>query len=472
MNGVAPAEQPMPPELLEAISAKAGGRIVLVIGAGASVEPPMELPLADECAEKAHRKLLHDQILEDGDCDKPSDLSCLADAVYEKTGSQVDLVSRLPVERFRTVTPNRGCLIAAALLREGALKSILSLNFDLGMVSALAYIGSENDVTVITKPADHGRMSATNLIYLHRTVDALADEWVLRTEAIANGWQEGWEEVIGNLALGGPVTVFAGLGSPAGVLVETSRRIKAALPDEAKLLQVDPADPERSAMRHQVGLDDEEYLRLGWNEFMSRLAERLLAGHRDELHDACRKMIEREGFDDGDPSGVCDRLTQLDLLGVGELRARWLLETRQRYLPQGAVDVELIASLMLAIALIEHRTGTSASFHDDGVVEFVKDGSLKASLLVASGRGTRGWNSIEAAIGQPAFPRSRRFAEPRYVLLGGVGAREPVAPPMKLVGEEDEAAAAESIIGGEETLILRSVDELRAQPSLAEEMVA
>ena len=72
-------------------------------------------------------------------------------------------------------------LIAAALLREGALKSIVSLNFDLGMVSALTYIGSENDVTVITKPADHERMSATNLVYLHRTVDAPADEWVLRT---------------------------------------------------------------------------------------------------------------------------------------------------------------------------------------------------------------------------------------------------------------------------------------------------
>lgn len=471
MNGVAAVEKPMPPKLLEAISAKAGGRIVLVIGAGTSVEPPMELPLADECAEKAHRQLLHDQVLEDGDCEEPRDLSCLADAVYEKTGSQADLVSRLPVERFRTVTPNRGCLIAAALLRERALKSVISLNFDLGMISALTHIGSENDITVITKPTDHGRMSATNLIYLHRTVEAPPDEWVLRTEVIAEGWQEGWEEVIGNLAFGGPVTVFAGLGSPAGVLIETSRRIRAALPNEAKLLQVDSADAERSVMRHQVGMDDEEYLRLGWNEFMSRLGERLLANHRDELHDACRRMIEREGFDDGDPSGVCDRLTQLDLLGVGELRARWLLETRQRYLPHGAVDIELIASLLLAIALIERRTATSATFHDDGAVEFVKEGSLKTSLLVASGRGTRGWSSVEAAINQPTFPRNHHFAEPRYVLLDGVGLREPVAPPMKLVGE-DETAAAESIIGGEEMLILRSVDELRAQPSLAEEMVA
>ncbi len=297
----------MPSELLEAISADAGGRVVLVIGAGTSVETPMELPLAHECAEKAHRKLLHDQVLQEGDCAEPGDLSCLADAVYEKTGGQADLVGRMPVERFRTVTPNRGCLIAAALLREGALKSILSLNFDLGMVNALTYIGSEDDVTVITKPADHGRMSGTNLIYLHRSVDAPPDDWVLRTDSIEKGWEEGWEEVVGNLALGGPATVFAGLGSPAGVLIETSRRIRVALPEEAKLLQVDPADPEHSVMRREVGLEDDEYLRLGWTAVMSRLADRVLARHRDELFDSCRETIEREGFDDGHPGGICNR---------------------------------------------------------------------------------------------------------------------------------------------------------------------
>ncbi len=465
-------EVALPPELLEAISAEAGGRVVLVIGAGTSVEAPMELPLADKCAEKAHRKLVQDGILQEGDCSHPDDLSCLADAVFNKTGAQADLVGRMPVDRFRTVTPNRGCMIAAALLREGALKSVLSLNFDLGMVSALTQIGSDNDVTVITGPADHGRMSATNLIYLHRSVDADFEDWVLRTEVIADGWQQGWEEVVGNLAIGGPVTIFAGLGSPAGVLIETLKRIKAAIPDEAMLLQVDPGDPDRSVMRRQVGLEHEHYLRLGWNEFMSRLGERLLARHRDELYDACRGMIEREGYEDGDPGGVCDRLTELDLIGVGEVRARWMVETRQRYLPQGGLDVELIASLLLAVALIERRTETIAKFHSDGVVEFISEGELRASLLLASGRGTRGWSSVEAGLAQPAFDRDRHLAEPRYALLGGVGVREQVAPPLRIVGPDDGEDAAESIIGGGNVLILKSVDDLRAEPSLAEEMVS
>lgn len=472
MNGKGAGDDAaLPPALLDAIAAEPGGRVVLVIGAGTSVEPPMGLPMARECSEKAHRKLLHDGILQEGDCSDPSDLSCLADTVYEKEGRQAELVKRLPVDRFRAATPNRGCLLAAALLREGALKGVLTLNFDLGMVTALAQIGFDDDVAVLAGPADHDRMGATNLVYLHRNVNADFEEWVLRTDVIAQGWQQGWEEVVGGILIGGPFTIFAGLGSPAGVLIATSKKIKDALPEGATLLQVDPADPDQSPMRQQIGLDGEDYLQLGWEDFMKRLAGRLLARHRDELNDACQEIITRENLSDGDPSGVCDRLGQLDLIGVGEVRARWLLERRQRYLPQGGLDVELIASLLLAIALIERRTETTANFQPDGVVEFVKQGQVRASLLFASGRGTRGWSSVEADLSQPAFDRNRRLAGPRYALIAGVGAREVVAPPPNLVGEEDEVAA-ESIISNDETLILRSVDELRADPSLAEEMVA
>lgn len=463
----------LPPGLLEAIAAEPGGRVVLVIGAGTSVEPPMGLPMARECAEKAHRSLIHDGILQAGDCSDPSDLSRLADVVYEKEGGeQAELVKRLPINDFRTVTPNRGCLIAAALLREGALKGVLTLNFDLGMITALAQIGSDNDVAVLTGPADHERMGATNLVYLHRSVNADYEEWVLRTDVLAEGWQEGWEEVVGGLLIGGPFTVFAGLGSPAGVLIATAKKIKDTLSGEAKLLQVDPADPDDSPMREQIGIGEEDYLQLGWEDFMRRLAARLLARHRDELCDACREVIAREDLDDGDPDQVCDRLSQLDLIGVGEVRARWLLERRQRYLPQGGLDVDLIASLLLAVALIERRTETTANFHPDGVVEFVKQGQVHASLLFASGRGTRSWSSVEADLSQPAFDRNRRLVGPRYALIAGVGAREVVAPPPKLVGGEDEEGAAGSIISDDETLILRSVDELRAHPEFAEEMIA
>ena len=74
----------------------------------------MGLPMARECSEQAHRKLIHDGILLEGECPDPSDLSLLADTIYQKEGGkQAELVKRLPTDDFRMVTPNGGCLLAA-----------------------------------------------------------------------------------------------------------------------------------------------------------------------------------------------------------------------------------------------------------------------------------------------------------------------------------------------------------------------
>jgi hypothetical protein len=434
----------------------------------------MELPMASECSEKAHRALVLDKILEEGDCPDPSDLSLLADTVYQKNEEkQGELVKRLPILKFRTVTPNQGCLLAAALLREQALRGVLTLNFDLGMVNALSAVGMDDDVAVLMGPEDHGRMGTTNLVYLHRSAEADHEEWILRTEEIEGGWSEKWEEVVSGLLIGGPFTVFAGLGSPAGVLVATAEKIKKAVPEGAALLQVDPLPAEESKMRERLGIEDEDYLQMGWCQFMEKLGARVLARQRDELYDACKEIINREGFNDGDPRDVCDRLAELDLLGVGYIRARWLLRNSQHYLPQGKVDVELIATLVLAIALIERRTGTTASFQTDGVVEFIKEGRVRSAILVASGAGTRSWSTLEAELTRPpAFERIRRLVEPRRALVAGVGPRVEVAPPPSVIGGDEEDAGGESILGDEVDLTMRSVDEVRTDPQLLEEMIA
>src|SRR5689334_19675420 len=96
----------LPPDLLHAIADGSGGRVALVIGAGCSKEPPTCLPLAGECAEDAHRKLLVDGIIRDGDCSDPSDLSCVADVVFAARDSQIELIKRLPVDDFKSASPN------------------------------------------------------------------------------------------------------------------------------------------------------------------------------------------------------------------------------------------------------------------------------------------------------------------------------------------------------------------------------
>ena len=106
---------PFPPDVLAAASDPMGGKWVLVIGAGCSVEPPTSLQTAAVCAREAHRRLRSDGLLSQ-DCDNPDDLSVVADAVFAETGGQQELVAKLPLARFRSASPNQGHYFAAALL--------------------------------------------------------------------------------------------------------------------------------------------------------------------------------------------------------------------------------------------------------------------------------------------------------------------------------------------------------------------
>jgi hypothetical protein len=459
----------LPAELLHAIAHSGGGRVVLVIGAGASVELPTGLPLSRECSVEAHRRLVADGVLSDGDCTDEEDLSCVADAVVSATGGQRELVERLPLDKFRHAEPNEGYLIAAALLRERAVACVMTLNFDLGMSGALMQVGAREDVGVVSGPDEHHRLAGVNLIYLHRNVNAGSDSWILRTAALENEWRAQWEDVIAHRVIGGPVTVFAGLGTPAGVLVATTVRIRTAIPDGAHVFQVDPGERESSVFFTRLDLPDTAYLRMGWSDFMSQLAARVVEEHRSELESTCRQLISIESWDDEDPADLCRRLSALGLVGLGRLRARWTLNAGP-YVPRHLVTAEWVADLTLAIGLIEQSTGTEAVFEDDGVVELRRGDRVLGSVIVASGRGIRRWLALEAEVAQHSFRRRRRDPKPHFALVGAIQGERPdeVAPPSNVaIGDEPQ-----SIVTGGSALELISVEELRDSPAVAQRMVA
>jgi len=213
------------PDLLAALTAEGGGRVVLVTGAGSSMDWPTNLRSGADYSEAAHHRLVHDGVLGAEDCQRPSDLSILADEVYTKTSSQVALTQRLPVGQWQTAAPNLGHSIAAALLIEGAFRSIVTLNYDLAFQFALAQLGKPASVTIARGPEDHDRIGSRALIYLHRSVESPPETWVLRKSALEGSWKEDWEEVVASGALAAPVTLFAGLGSPAAVLTDTVERL-------------------------------------------------------------------------------------------------------------------------------------------------------------------------------------------------------------------------------------------------------
>lgn len=455
----------LPANLLGAIAHEDGGRVVLVIGAGCSFEEPTGLPLASACAQEAHRRLVEDGILQEGDCPDPSDLSCLADAVKEAQGCQGPLVERMPRTRFRNAEPNEGHLLAAAMMRENAIKALLTLNFDLALSTALASLGN-TEVMILTGPQDHDQMGAVNLVYLHRNVDAPPEDWILSTDALETAWQGQWEEIVTAAMLTSPVTVFAGLGAPAAVLIESARKIRAAIPNGVNAFHVDPGAAGTSAFSVAIEVPEPHYIQLGWVDFMRCLATRLLAEHRNAVLNAALRVCGDEGLGSENVDGLCDQLTELGLVDAGRLRARWLLE-QTRYQPHRAVDPRYIATLLLGIRLIERALECSARLDACGLVAFEKDERHLGTILPASGRGLMGWLALEAKLKHLAhYSRSGETAT--AALVAGVGPRpQDVSPPEDITSDMTEG----SIVTGEGGFRILSVEELRADPTRVVEVI-
>ena len=453
----------LPQEILHAISQLEGGHIVFVIGAGCSVDGPTHLPLSDECALEAHRRLVADGVLAAGECSNPADLSCVADTVIAKTGRQDDLVLRLPRERFRKARPNSGHLLAAAMLRERALSCVMTLNFDLAMTSALVEVGGD-EVHVIARPEEFRFLGTANLVYLHCNVEAEPAAWILSSEALDKGWRNGWQEMIAQRFLASPVTVFVGLGTPAGVLLESAHRVRCAMHEGASVFQVDPGTPESSAFFAELAISREKYIQMGWIAFMQSLAGRLTEEQIRLLGSSCDGLIKTEGWciDLQVIEQICQRVMGLGLLGFGKLRARSILEDGN-YLPNCVFTVEWLADLLLGIHHIESIADCEARICEDGVVEFMRDNRLVGVTAIVNGRGVRRWLTIETEINQYQDYWRHHLSKPRCVLASGITDSRPshVAPPEQLVGGEDESIVCE--VGRPDVY---TVDEIRRNSEL------
>ncbi len=367
-----------------------------MLGAGCSFEPPTGLPLSRQCSRSAHQRLLADNVLAPGECADPDDLSSVADAVFAKTKSQNDLVSRILADHsFKSATPNDGYLNAAALLFEGAVRAVVTLNFDLAMTAALSALGVGTAVAVIDGPHELHQQANRNVYYLHRNANAAADEWVLRTSVIKSEWKDRWEQHIAISALTAPVVVFAGLGSPAAVLLESARLIRAATTN--KVIQVDPGDPEKSEFFKALGIGPEAFVKLTWCEFMRLLASRVAEQQLVYLQAAVATKEQEDALPHEDVSQLLREAKSLGLVGIGRFRANVLL-TDKPYTPDHEQTRDLVADLFQGIAMLAGRSGERVKLYQDGVIEFTRPGKPSRSFLLVSGRGSRGKVAMEVAV--------------------------------------------------------------------------
>lgn len=439
---------------------------MLVLGAGCSHEAPTSLPLSADLASECYRRLVADGIIAGEDVANPQDLSAVAEAVVAQTGSQRELVERFEPDAFRNAETNDGYLIAAALLVEGALNTAMTLNFDVAASVALARVGAGPSVSTIRGPEDHHRLGARNLIYLHRDINSDPDDVILRPIQIESEWRERWEQVVAQRVLAGPTTVFVGLGTPAAVLVETTRKILEALRSVgANVYVVDPVEHERSEFFGALGLDPDVYLQLGWGEFMHRLADRLVEEQRAAMERECNAIIGELALEEENIPDLSARLVAIGLVGLGRLRACWLLENRS-YLPHEGAPLRLLGDLLIAVGMIERLSGTRARFETEGFVEFT-GGGLSTPVMVCSGGGWMTRAALEARVSFRRQQLGRHGRVPSAGVAAGVAGGPQITTPADIVGEFD---ATDVAVGAGQFRIF-TVNELRDQPERVREVV-
>ncbi len=456
----------LPAPLLTAVSTPGGGKLALIVGCGCSYEAPTSIPLAGTCSQESHDRLVANNVIGDKDCSVPWDLSALADAVVNKTKSQAPLVDQLSQHYpFKDATPNDGHLLAAAMLREGVVSTVLTLNFDLAFTTAIAALGVGHDIGIIDGPSDFGKQKTSNVYYLHRNVNAAnPEDWVLRTIALQTEWKNGWEKVVAGRVLSTPVVLFAGLGSPAAVLTESTKLIQTAIPAGIKAYQVDPGDMSKCQFAKDLGIDPANYIKMGWCDFMLALSARVVDDHTTRLSITAAAMVKREGWSPEDLKSLVDRIKAAGLLLLGRMRSTWLLHEKPYY-PDEDATRELIADLLLASATIERVSGASPVLFEDGVIEFRRGDRTVSACLCVSGRGTRSRIAIESELSK----RHRHYRSRGTPLTGAIVAglspapSPPVTPPTSVIAGNP----TNSILMGTATLPLYDVASIRtdaAQP--------
>ena len=435
---------PLPPDLLRDFTDPAGGKVTLIIGAGCSVEPPTNLPLATELSREAYRRLIRDGKLA-SECDDPENLSQVADAVYDEYDSQKPLVGRMNIQQFKNVQPNDGHLIAAALMRERIVAGVVTLNYDDAASQAIGQVGGSGEIREIAGPEQHEEFGSVNLVYLHRKAGANPDDLIMRSDALEKEWKYNWEEAIARSQLVVPSSVFAGLGSPADVLTESTKNIRTAVEGRTSFYQVDPGNYEweedgktkQSDFTKALNISRDQYIKLSWCDFMKAVGDRVRQEQIDDLCGACVDEVYQ--YQDLIPSTDPDEIECLrrrieayfhpgqnpySFLELGTLRAKWFLDESGMYFPHSRKDVSTqLAQLLVAVDYIARRYGFDQVIFSlkDGCAKFT-DGETGRTVIahLVHGRTRTDWRSLENQLPQDADAQRHRTTQPTCVLGSGL----------------------------------------------------
>ena len=435
----------IPAELLQSLAAPGGGQVALVIGAGCSRGAPTSIPLAAELSEAVERQLVLNGRLQPNQCPNPRDLAALTSLVFQLCHNQVELVQCFPLERMRLAKPNLGYRLLVALMAEGAISHVLSLNFDLAVQNAASELGVEIATAASVNEAVPNRAV---LVHLHGNANSHPDQLVLRTEEIDAGWIGQWHQVVAQQVLAAPTVLFAGLGSAAPVLTTTMGMIQGALGGNKALYQADIVPFAQSGFAAQLEISEQRYIQGSWDAVLGKLADRIAARQVDALLASGSALLLDNHLDEADLHRfreIAGTLTGLSLLTLGKMRAFAELDCDRLYRPHSNRDDELISEPMLRLVHVAERFGLETSPTPAGTWTLRRGGQPIAHLVLATGGGVRRMAAVEpraklicAAIGDNStMPVD-------IVLIGGLTDTGPALGHMDLIADE----RPDDIIGG------------------------
>lgn len=398
----------IPTDVLKALVEPGGAQITLVLGAGCSMEEPPGLKSAKVLAKEAYSRLVEEDVLPEETLEENErwDLTKVADAVETQTDSQRALTERLPVTKFINATCNDGHRIAVALMLEGAIAHVVTLNYDKSMSHALSELGAEDKIRTVWGPENRDQIQAPCLVYLHRKADSNHEEWIITEEDLKDGWKDEWEDLAALQTLLLPICIFAGIGSPVPVLTTKIREVRDAQ-DDVQTLQIDPVArsehlSKEVSFTEEAEISEDQFLQKGWSDFMNHLGERVAKSQIRETIEECDDLnrhdyeeIER-GLRDR-VQDILERRVGFDILRLGKIRAVWLNAKNPKYVAHSEGDnVRRFAMLMLLIDLIELKKDCIAIIEENGIVKFYRDSTHLASVQVVYGKGGDWWEDIDA----------------------------------------------------------------------------
>jgi hypothetical protein len=358
---------------------------------------------------------VHDGIIAPGECADPEDLSAVADLIFEKTNSQVEVVNRAPVAQMRTAEPNEGYRLLAALVRERVVLNVLTLNYDLAMATALA--GGNNEISIIHRPEDSRGIKAQNVIYLHRSAYDDADKWIMRTAELERQWENNWQQIIAQRALAAPVILFIGLGSPAAVLTSTVAKIKAAVP-AFEVFQADIGAYGTSSFTTTLQIQEDHYIRASFSEIANAVGHRFVTASTASLELLAEELAQRNRYAREDVTPLLTNIQNLGLLTLGKVRARFILSPAS-YSSRDELSDDHLADLVHGISALARHLRAQIQIMPSGECFLTTDGKPVALILAATGRGILTYEALEPRCAEQK-KNSSQFKIPILTALSGI----------------------------------------------------